>query len=181
MTEIDLFANDLLEEAKRFLEKASDSSDSVAHTANLHAALMLSFCALEAHINAIGDEFATQASLSPHEKGVLLERDVRLKDGEFLVTGFLKMARLEDRIEFLYVKFSGKALDTSAASWRGRLSEAVNLRNQLTHARTVTAISEAAMQNAMQAIIDTLDALYRAIYQRPFPSAGRGVTSRLTF
>lgn len=181
MAEIDSFASDLLEEAKRFLEKGSDSSDAAAHAANLHAALMLSLCALEAHVNAIGEEFSSQPSLSPHEKGILLERDVKLEDGEFRVTKFLRIARLEDRIDFLHTKFSGDAPDRSPTSWRGRLSEAVSLRNQLTHARTVPSISELAVQRALQAIIDTVDALYKAIYKRPLPSASRGLASRLTF
>ena len=33
------------------MEKATLSSDATAEAANLHAALMLSFCAFEAHIN----------------------------------------------------------------------------------------------------------------------------------
>jgi len=181
MAETDLFANDLLEEAKRFLEKAGDSSDPSAKMASLHAALMLSFCALEAHINAIGDELSTQTSLSVHEKGILLERDVRLKEGDFRISNSSRMSKLEDRIELLYAKFSGTPLDRSMTSWSGRLSEAINLRHQLTHARTAPTISDAAVQGTMQAIIDTLDALYKVIYKRPFPSAGRGLTSRLSF
>ena len=123
MAETDLFANDLLEEAKRFLEKAGDSSDPSAKMASLHAALMLSFCALEAHINAIGDDLSTQTSLSVHEKGILLERDVRLKEGDFRISNSSRMSKLEDRIELLYAKFSGTPLDRSMTSWSGRLSE----------------------------------------------------------
>jgi hypothetical protein len=181
VAELDFFATDLLEEAKRFLEKGRDSSDPAAQAAHLHAALMLSLCALEAHINAIGEEFSNQPSLSPHEKGILLERDVRLEGGEFRVTQFLRIVRLEDRIDFLYAKFSGHSPDRASTSWRGRLSEAIDLRNQLTHARTVPSIGESAVQRALQAIIDTLDELYKAIYKRPLPSASRGVVSRLTF
>lgn len=180
MAQIDLFANQLLEEAKRFLEKARERSDTTAEAANLHAALMLSFCALEAHINAIGEEFAGQSNLSAHERGILLERDVRLEDGEFRIKPSLKMAKLEDRIEFLHTKFSGKPVDRSS-SWWGQLNTATNLRNQLTHAREIPAISEGAVRSACQAIIDTLDALYQAIYKRKFPPASRGLQSRLTF
>jgi hypothetical protein len=181
VTEIDFFANDLLEEAKRFLEKSGDSSDTVAQKANLHAALMLSFCALEAHLNAIGEEFSSQTALSPHEKGILLERDVRLDDGEYRLSKSLKITRLEDRIDFLHRKFSGTPPDRSSTTWRGRLAEAIDLRNKLTHAREVPLISEASVQRALQAIVDTLDALYKAIYNRSFPAASRGLTSRLTF
>ena len=180
MAEIDLFANQLLEEAKRFLEKAKDCVDPAGKAANLHAALTLSFCALDAHINAIGEEFSVHADLSAHEKGFLLERDVRLVDGEFKIQSGLKMARLEDRIEFLHARFSGTPLDRSAAWW-GKLSSATQLRNQLTHAKTVPAISESAVRNATKAIIDTLDQLYKAIYKRKFPPTSQGLNSQLSF
>ncbi len=180
MAEIDLFANQLLEEAKRFLEKAGESSDTTAKAANMHAALMLSFCSLEAHISSMGEEFSIRGDLSPHEKALLLERDVTLEDGEFRVQSRLRMVRLEDRIEFLHTKFSGEPVDRASAWW-SQLSAATHLRNQLTHARSVPAVTESAVKSAVQAIIDTLDALYQAIYKRRFPPAVQRLQSRLTF
>jgi hypothetical protein len=180
VSDIDFFANQLLEEAKRFLEKAAECSDEPAKAANLHASLMLSFCALEAHINSIGEEFSISVDLSAHEKGLLLERDVRLTDGEFQLRPSLKMARLEDRIEFLHTKFSGEPVDR-ASSWWAQLNTATKLRNQLTHAKSIPAISEGAVRSATQAIIDVLEVLYKAIYKRKFPPAGQGLQSRLTF
>ena len=41
MAGFDLFANQLLEEAKRFLEKATESQDGDAEADNLHTALLL--------------------------------------------------------------------------------------------------------------------------------------------
>ncbi len=180
MADFDLFANQLLEEAKRFFEKATESTDSMSRAAHLHAALMLAFCALEAHVNSIGDEFAKSTDLSAHEKGILLERDVRLKDGQFQLQPGLKISRLEDRIEFLHARFSGKPLDR-ASNWWSQLGTAIDLRNQLTHAKTVPNISEAAVRNAILAIVGSLDALYQAIYKRTFPPSGMGLQSALTF
>jgi hypothetical protein len=181
MAQIDLFANQLLEEAKRFLERAGESTDAAAKSANRHAALMLAFCALEAHVNAIGEEFSRSAGLSAHERGVLLEKEVKLEDGEFVVTTGLRMTRLEDRIEFLHTKFSGKKVDRSSTSWRGQLSAAINLRNRLTHVREVPTINEADVERALEAVIATLTALYKAIYHSKFHPASRGLGSKLSF
>lgn len=182
MQEIDLFANQLLEEARRFFEKAGEATDASGKDANLHAALMLSFCALEAHINAMGEEVASSVDLSVHGKAVLLEKEVKMENGEFRMTQYLRMARLEDRIEFLHVSVAAKEIDRSSASWRGQLSAAINLRNKLTHARKeVPAISETDVQRAIEAIIATLDALFHALYSSGLPSANRGIRSRLTF
>jgi hypothetical protein len=179
--DIDSFANQLLEEAKRFLENAGGAGSGAGEAANLHAALMLAFCALEAYVNAVGMEFSVSPILSVHEKGMLLEKEVRLRDGQFQLADKLKMAGLEDRIEFLYTKFSGVPADRVSASWWGELSGAVNLRNKLTHAKDVPAISRADVERAIRAIIATLSGLYRAVYKREFPPALRDLQSDLTF
>ena|SRR5215469_317248 len=105
---IDEFASSLLEEAKRFLEKAT-AHDS-GEQAYLHAALMLGFCALEAHTNPISDEFSIRGDLSIADQSILTERDIRLEHGEFKL-GPLKMYRLEDRILFLHLRFGGTPLN----------------------------------------------------------------------
>lgn len=179
MSAIDDFAASLLEEAKRFLEKAQVASDDDARKAFLHAALMLGFCALEAHVNATADEFAERPELSTHERAILLEQDIRFDQGEFKVGG-LRMVSLQDRILFLHLKFGGKPLDRSALWW-GDLSNALTLRNKLTHPKEVPAVSVDAVQCAMQAIITGIDVLFQAIYRRPFPVANRGLDSHYTF
>ena len=50
--EADSFSIRLLEEAKRFLEKAGDASGD-ERAAYLHAALMVGFSALESHLNGL--------------------------------------------------------------------------------------------------------------------------------
>ena len=72
MTAIDEFASSLLDEAKRFLEKAAVRD--AGETAYLHAALMLGFCSLEAHTNAISDDFSKGGDLSITDQS-LLRRD----------------------------------------------------------------------------------------------------------
>lgn len=179
MQDIDEFARSLLEEAKRFLEKTEENGDPVANAAYLHAALMLSFCSLEAHVNAVGDDFLSRPELSLHERALLLEKEVRLEDGQFRITPLLRMMRLEDRIRFLHAKF-GTAFDSSSPYW-GQLAEATKLRNQLTHPKDIVPISKITVGRAIQAIIDTVDNLYRSIYKQGLPSAGLGLNSRLSF
>jgi hypothetical protein len=181
VADIDDFATSLLEEAKRFLEKAEEAAqtDTTAKLAYLHAALMLAFCSLEAHINAIADEQSLRDELSQHEKGFLLEREVKLEKGEFVLAG-LRMSRLEDRLAFLHRRFSGKPLDTQAVWW-GQLRSATSLRNKLTHPKDVQPLSVDDIKSALGAIIGSLDALYRAIYRKGFPIAGMGLLAKVTF
>lgn len=180
MPEIDKFASLLLEEAKRFLEIASRSSTPEGEIAHLHAAMLVGLSALEAHVSAMAEDFLTLDNLSAQERAILREREVRLEDGEFVVTESLKMYRLEDRIQFLHRRFSGKAIDRKT-TWWSELGSAIKLRNELTHPKGSTTISKGAVERALQAIIDTLAALFDAVYGEKFPAAGRRLQSKMNF
>ena len=155
------------------------SDDQVSRDAHLHAALMLSFSSLEAHINSMCEEFSARPELSVHEKALLLEQDVKLENGAFELAGF-KMNRLEERLTFLHKRFSGKSLDKNSAWWAA-LETAVSTRNKLTHPKGAHKVTVAGVKSALSAIVDAIDALYRAIYKKKFPAARRGLQSRLAF
>jgi len=179
MADFDVFASTLLEESKRFFERASEANGGAGEAPNLHAALMLAFCALEAHVNAVADEMTRRDNITPHVLGVLLEKEVRLLNGRFGLDSRLRIFRLEDRIYLLHDRFGMKP-DVHGA-WRPALSGALNLRNKLTHPKGVPTITVDAVKRAVQAVIDAIDALYRAIYDRPFPVAARELSSKLDF
>jgi len=180
VTGIDHFAASLLEEAKRFLERAIEAKSNDTCEAFLHAALMIGFCSFEAQVNAIADEMSVGHGLSVHDQAVLQEKDVRLENGKFSLKKGLKVYRLEDRVMFLYARFSTVKLDKTEAWW-GAFQCAVILRNQLTHPKAVPAISVDAVRHALAAIIEATDRLYRAVYRKPFPAAVKGLHSTMDF
>jgi hypothetical protein len=177
---IDQFASSLLDEAKRFLERAKEASETSSEPPNLHAALMLAFSSLEAHVNAVADEFSNRPELSLHERGVLIERDVQLHDGNFTLTPNLRIWRMEDRIALLHQRFSKTGLDMGA-SWRSKLGAAIDLRNKLTHPKIIPLITTGAVEKAIEAVIETINALYIALYNRPLPAANMGLASTMDF
>lgn len=180
MADFDDFATRLLEEAKRFLERAKESNGNKDATdAYLHASLLLSFSALEAHVNAIAEEFAIRGDLGIHELGVLKEQELRLEDGEFFL-GNLKMYKLEDRYLFLHKRFSGKAVDTKVAWW-SQYKIATKLRNKMTHPKEAHVITSKDLELALGAIIEMINELYLAIYKKPLPSHSWGLKTQLDF
>ena len=175
---IDEFASTMLEEAKRFLEKANDARGQQGEDAFLHAALMLACCALEAHVNAVANEVAQRDGITPQDLAVLREKELRLKDGEFVEDKGLKIYRLEDRI--LVLHRLGMRPNPNGP-WRPALTTTLQLRNKLTHPKAVPSIGANDVQKALQAIIDTIDALYSAVYRKRFPAAKRQLDSSLDF
>jgi hypothetical protein len=178
LSEIDEFASSLLEESKRFLEKAQATSDDDAERAFLHASLMLAFCSLEAHVNAVADEISERPGISVHDRGILLERDVSLEKGEFTLGKGRKISRLEERM--LVLHRLGLKPDPTG-KWAGVLAGATVLRNKLTHPKMVPNITVAATVQALEAVIDAIDSLYRSVYNKEFPAANRRLQSKLTF
>ena len=183
MNEIDQFSNQLLEEAKRFLEKASlagtGCSDSGAYA---RASLLLGFSALEAHLNAVAEELALRPSLGVLDRSILMECDFSLDDGRFEVKQRLKMYRLEDRLLYIVANFSpsGSQSPTTSAWWP-KLKAATDLRNQLVHPKAGVQIHPAAVASALTAILECLDTVYQAVFSRPFPPSKRGLQSTLSF
>jgi hypothetical protein len=181
LPEIDDFASLLLEESKRFLELAKESKDDdIRSNACLHATLVIGFCALEAYINSVAEDLAATVNLSTHEKAILLEKDVGLEGGEFVLKESLKIYRLQDRTLFMHKRFSAKQFDDKAP-WIGNLNSAIGLRNSLTHPKAVPRIRIEEVERAVLSIIEALDALFMAVFRKSFPAASRQLHSKLSF
>jgi hypothetical protein len=96
------------------------------------------------------------------------------------MTSRLRISRMEDRIELLHQKFSKKALE-SGAQWSSKLSGAIDLRNKLTHPKNIPLITIGAIEKAIEAVVETINALYVGLYGRHLPAANLGLASTLDF
>lgn len=179
MSGIDDFSLAVFEQAKRFLEKAKASDDGI-DSPNLNAALLLGFCAFEGHLNSLADELALRPGLSAHELSILRELEVTLKKGEFVNSTALKMYRLDDRIEFIFQRFANVQI-SSTEVWWGNLKVGIRLRNQLVHPKVGMSLKVSDVERALQAILDSLDNLYRAVFGKKYPRVNRGLVSKLSF
>jgi len=180
MSTFDEFSSNLLEEAKRFFEIAKESPDLIAKKAYLHASLLLSISSLEAFVNGIAIDFKNVSSLSLHEKAFLVEKQIILKTGEFLITDQLKMSRLIERIEFLFIKFN-KALLDKRSKWWQNLKAGISLRNNIVHPKEYHEIKDKQIEATLLAVIECINNLFRAIYRKKLPSFNMGLNSKLSF
>jgi hypothetical protein len=178
MEELDTICKELLEQAKFFYQRARVESNPEINKAYLNSALLLGYATLEAYINSIADDFFTREDLTILERSIFYEKEFKLDDGEFLLTGNLKMYRLEERIQFLHKKFSGKNIDKQAQWWID-LKAGINLRNKLTHPKEATQFDLTTLERCLLAIIDTIDQLFKAVYKKGYPLKGQGLDSNL--
>jgi len=117
--------------------------------------------------------------LSVLSGSVLEEREFQTQDGEFVLTDNLKMYRLTDRIEFLHKRFR-KAIDRTAPWW-GELKKAIDYRNFAWPPERGTRNKRRIAKAALEAVLDCLQVLYKAIYHRGYPPKPRGLDSIMTF
>lgn len=183
MNGIDQLSSQLFEEAKRFLEKASDAGgDEVSSEAYSHAALLLGFSSLEAHMNAIADELTMRSNLSLLDVSILKEQEISLEKGIFEIKNKLKMYRFEDRLMYIFKNFSqGGSFQINSSSWWGDLKAGIDLRNQLVHPKAGVVVNVVKVSLVLTAVLDCLNDLYHQVYGRPFPTHKRGLNSSFSF
>jgi hypothetical protein len=182
MKEIDVFAGELFEEAKRFLEKARDSGHDEERNACLHSALLLGISSLEAHVNAICEEMSERPGITIWDKSVLFEKECVFDKGEFQLSNKLKIYTLTDRILFLSKTFAmkGEQLDLTA-DWWSKLHLAIDVRNSLVHPKVKHVITYEHVKSAFEGILGTLDGVYVVIYDQHFPPLRRKLDSIMNF
>lgn len=180
MSEIDVFASLLFEEAKRFLEKANLEKSSQGKTAYLHASLLLCISSLEAYINAIADELLLRADLTVLDKSILTEKDINIKRGKVELKNTLKMQRILERFEFIHNTFGSKAINYTEKWWI-QLSDALTARNSLVHPKDKLDIDEKAVQQALEGVLGALNSLYLSLYKSKHPALGRQLHSNMDF
>lgn len=178
MNEFDQFCSELLEQSKRLLEKAKEEGDPEGKQAYNNAGLLMSICALEAYINGIAEEVCLVVDYPLQLKGALLEKEIRLDGGEFYLSNTLKMARLTDRIEILYKKHGQK---TFSETWWITLKRGIDFRNKIVHPKESVVITTELLEQVILAVIECLKALYKAVYNRPFPKGNLSLVSRFNF
>ena len=181
MNEFDKFCNTLLEESKRFFEKARSSKSNEEQAAFIHASLLLVISSIEAFVNGITDDFADSNKFSLLEKSLLLEKEVSFTKGTFDLNDKLKISRLNDKIELLYKKFKNNPIDKFSSGWWAELQAGIHLRNQLVHPKESVIISISQLENTIKAVIKCIDELFKMIYKKGYPDLSLGIDSKYNF
>jgi len=168
------YSKGLMEAAKGFRNRAQVMPEGSIKQAYLRAALLHGFSFLEAHLNYMAEHFHDSQMFSVHERGILLERDVVFEKGEFQLSQKTKFARMTDRIELLLTKCS-EDLSAAKGQWYSRLKEAIKIRNALVHPKEVHALTDVQLREALEAILEAVESLYRAVFKKGLPYTKKGL------
>ena len=181
MDNFDSFCTDLLEQAKRFLEKYKETNNKDAKRAFLNSSLLLTISSLEAFVNGISSELMHIPQLTILEKSILSEKEFTIKKGKFELSNQLRIYRITERIEFLYFKFTKKQLRGNEYQWWTDLLNSIDLRNKIVHPKEDIVLTQNHVETAIYSVLSCVDNLYQAIYSKKLPMNPLGLKSRYDF
>lgn len=168
------YSRNLMESAKGFRTHAITLPEGEPKQAFLRASLLHACSFLEAHLNYLAEHFTTESTFSLHERGVLLEREIRFNRGVFQITDALKISRMTDRIDILLNKFTEDAA-TSKSSWYPNLTSTLKTRNALVHPKDSHILTEDDVELALLCVLDATDTLYNAVFKKGLPYVKKGI------
>lgn len=169
------YTKELMESAKGFAEQGRVATDPRAEQAYLRAALFQAISFLEGHINDVAEQFRHTSMFTIHQKGILLEREVTLRNGAFRLSNKTKYQRILDRIDMLIL--TGGGTQAKETSWHSPLCHALKLRNELVHPREIKRLKYKEVIESLKAVLDCVDAVFKAIFKKGLPYAGKSMDS----
>lgn len=180
MTNFESFSNALLEQAKRFVEKAKIEKNEQAISAYLNSSLLLFVSSLEAYINGIADDFSSSPQFDLVEKAFLAEKEIELDNGKFIISKRLRMSRLIERIMLISSKFD-EGKNIKSEWWWSSLVSGISLRNEIGHPKRDTILKLEQIETSGSAIIECINYLFTKIYHKGLPTYGMGLQSQFDF
>jgi hypothetical protein len=167
-----------MDAAKGFRTHALCLDEGEVKQAFLRAALLHACSFLEAHLNYMAEHFTGNSMFSIHEKGVLLEREVRFDHGTFNLSNSLKMSRIIDRIDLLLSKCSTDP-EGDKAGWYADLALTLKTRNSLVHPKDAHILTERDVHLALGCMLTAADTLYSVVFKKGLPYAKKGIDGGL--
>ena len=168
------YSKELMDCAKTFAAKAKNDGPPDIKQAYRRSALMHGFFFLEAELNYLAEHFEDKPMFTVHEQGVLLEREVRLDKGRFILSKKEKFYRLLERVDLLLQKCSGDA-ESTKANWYASVSAAIKKRNKLVHPREAHVLTDQEVREALLAILECVSILYETVLKRKYPYKNKGL------
>lgn len=175
MTEPDLGEdlNRRFEYAKAFYAKSKLATKPDERKTYVEVCFALGFSFLEGTLSYISDHFADSRGFDTFERSIMNEQDLRIVRGQPQAAG-VKYRTLEERLQFLFWRFSHKPFDTQQ-KWWSALKQAINQRNDLMHPKKGAALTEDDAERCLLAILEATDCLFKTVFNNSWPKAKRGL------
>jgi hypothetical protein len=171
-------ANRRFEFAKALLARAKASTSDEERKNFSEAAISIAFSSLEGMLSEVFSHFSKKNDFSIFEQSIINEKSVRILKGEPTL-GEQRFQSIEDRLQYLFWRFSGAQFDTGC-SWWPAFAEAVQLRNSIMHPKVGANIDPSDAERALNALLLAIDALMFTVFKKRWPKARKGLSPSVT-
>ncbi len=137
---------------------------------------MFAFSFFEGALFHILEHFKDSAHFDVFERSILNEQSVRINLGQPVLAD-QKFQSIEDRVQFMFWKFTGQPFDKTKEWWPG-FAESVTKRNSLMHPKDSVSIMKEDARRVLVALTAAYGDLVQTVFKRPWPKAKRGLTSK---
>lgn len=165
-------ANRRFEFSKALLDRAKTACNVDLERSFAEMAVAAAFSCLEGMLTHIFEHFIESKSFDVYEKSIMQEKAVRLVRGQPCL-GEQRFQSIDDRLQFLFWKFSGEEFDTGKAWWPD-FARAVSVRNGVMHPKKEAEIKSNDAERAILAIVAALDELMITVFGSKWPKANKG-------
>lgn len=166
-------ANRRFDFAKSLLHHAKSSADLDIKRSCSEMAVTAAFSCLEGMLTHIFEHFIESKNFDIFEKSIMQEKSVKLVRGKPSL-GEQRFQSIDDRLQFLFWKFSGDEFDKSKFWWPD-FANAVTVRNGIMHPKGKSEITVEDAERAILAIIAALDQLMLTVFGEKWPKANKGI------
>jgi len=166
-------ANRRFEFSKALLARAQAVSDTDLEKSFSEMAVVAAFSCLEGMLTHIFEHFFESKNFDLFEKSIMQERSVKLVRGQPYL-GDQRFQSIDDRLQFLFWKFSGEEFDRGK-TWWPNFANAVTIRNGIMHPKKKADITAKDAERAISAIVAALDELMVTVFGSKWPKANKGI------
>ena len=166
-------ANRRFEFSKSLLNRAKTAYDVELEKSFSEMAVAAAFSCLEGMLTHIFDHFIDSRNFDIFERSIMQEKSVKLVRGQPYL-GEQRFQSIDDRVQFLFWKFSGEEFDKSK-SWWPNFANAVSIRNGIMHPKKEAEITAQDAERAILAIVAALDELMWTVFGSRWPKANKGI------
>ena len=167
-------ANRRFDFAKALLARATVATLEEDWRSLAEGAVAFSFASLEGVLSEIFEHFTSNRVESDiFEQAIMNESAVKLQRGR-PVLGRQQFQSIDDRLQYLFWKFSGSEFDTQSIWWPS-FAQAVQLRNNIMHPKGPCSLELADAEQAVRAVLNAIDALMQVVFKKPWPKASKGL------
>lgn len=172
-------ANRRFDFAKALLARAVAAEPVEMKRSFAEAAVSSAFSCLEGMLSNVFEHFANNnADFNIFEQSIMNEKAVKISKGKPILAE-QRFQSVEDRLQYLFWKFSGVPFDTTKVWWHG-FAEAVRLRNSIMHPKEASAIDVAQAERALEAVLLAIDDLLSTVFNSKWPKANKGLMPSFT-